>query len=297
MPDSNPTLTKSLMGERNSLMSERGDILKRISELNSMLDMNSTQIEATDTLMLRFNPEHVAIDVRMDLEGSPLVVVQRPPLQLESSTSQVAIEQAAPVAEPKAKVASEKAPAKTKTAKKTSTKKPAAKKAKTVAAKVEAPKLSTEEEVAAVDAAVAAKPERSLEMQAMSEYFQKSNRNETILQILRGMSEPVSAKTVAGHYRALYPLQDDSAKMRTLHNSRISAALHYLKDRGQATRSADEKGEGKLAENVRWELSKSYRTEMKRSKPSTKKADKMNGHSPLPHQKQAEAPQSTMTTH
>ncbi|NTF17059.1 hypothetical protein G6L37_01275 [Agrobacterium rubi] len=274
MPDSNPTLTASLMGERNSLMSERADILRQMTELNSLLDMNSTQIEATDTLMLRFNTDHVSIDVRNDLEGSPLVVVQRTPLQLESSTSATAIEQAtAPVQEPETTEAAEA----------TSTTEPKAEKAeaakspkKKSAAPKKAAKLTTEEEAAAVDAAVAAKPGRTPEMQAIAEYFQKSKRNETILQILRGMDEPVSSSAVAGHYRALYPLPNDSAQIRTLHNSRISSALHYLKDRGQAKRIAEDKADGARADNVLWELSKSYRSEIRKSRASTK--TQLNGH-------------------
>jgi len=291
MPDSNPTLTAALMGERAHLMGERNDILRKMSELNSMLDRNSTQIHATDTLMLRFNPEHVSIDVRTDLEGSPLITVGRTPLQIASSASQEAIEQAPPVAatvpEPEPKAAE---PLQTLT----ETKKPATKKA---AVKGDKPaKQSVEEEVAAVDAAIAAKLERNPDMQAISRYFQNSNRSETILQILLAMEEPVSAKTIAGHYRALFPLPDDSTKMRSLHNSRISAALHYLKDRGQAERTVEGKGDGKQGDNVFWSLSKSYRNEVRKARFAGRR-EKVNGHSPVPPQASAEPPHMSGTTH
>lgn len=292
MPDSNPTLTAALMGERTHLMGERNDILKKISELSSMLEMNSTQIEATDTLMLRFNPEHVSIDVRTALEGSPLITVARMPLQISSSASKEAVEQTPHVvaasSEPEPKVAE---PLETMTG----TKQPAMEKSTTgkVAVKGSKPlKQSGKEETPAV----AGEPERNPDMQAISRYFQNSNRSETILQILRAMEGPVSAKTIAGHYRALFPLPNDSTKMRSLHNSRIAAALYYLKDRGQAERSVEGKGDGKRGENVFWSLSKSYRNELKKASAASRR-EKVNGHSSVPPQASTELPQMSGTTH
>lgn len=257
MPDSNPKLTQQLRNTRDALLAKRNDMIQRMLALHVELATNATQIESTDNVMLMFNPEHVALDVRSDADAAPMVVVGRRTLQLASSTAD------APVAQPTAE-AEQKVPAKPKkasTGKKTTLKK----------------NLSVKEQIEAIDAALGAKAERDPASQAISEYFKKSGRNDTILKILESKDEPVNAATVAKDYKALYPLPDDSAAIRTLHTSRIASALHYLKDRGQAMRIADEREDGKGAENVRWELSKSYRSELRKNR--TIGRSKLNGHS------------------
>ncbi len=262
MPDSNPKITASLHSTRDILIGERNDILRRMTELQSVLEMNSAQIEAADTLMLRFNPEHVSLDVRTDLEVAPMLVVKRP-LQLASSTAIEAIP-AAPIAP--AEATSEQPP-------KAAKGKKTAKSAKAKATAKEATSETAEEPNAN------GKPEkaqRSPVRQAISEYFAKTRRNDTILKILSAKDEPVNAATIASDYKALYPLPDDSAELKALHSSRISAALHYLKDRGQTNRIEME--DSKHGESIRWELSKSYRSELRK----VRKATKINGHSFAP---------------
>ncbi|MCV9964281.1 hypothetical protein OIU34_20555 [Pararhizobium sp. BT-229] len=260
MPDSNPKLTMQLHNAREALLVERTDIFRRVQALQAELDMNSTKIEATDTVMLLFNPEHVALDVRSDADAAPMVVVGRRTLQLASSVADAAVSQ--PPAE-----AEQKGSAKPKDASKGK---------RNILNK----KLSVKEQIAAVDAALGAKSERDPASQAISDYFRKSGRNDTILKILESKDGPVNAATVAKDYKALYPLPEDSAAMRTLHTSRIASALHYLKDRGQAIRIADERPDGKGAENVRWELSKSYRSELRKTTRTVGRS-KSNGHSAL----------------
>jgi len=303
MPDSNPTLTASLLGTRDTLMNERSDILNRMRELNTMLEMNSTQIEAADTLMLRFNPDHISLDVRSDLEGAPLVVQHRTPLQLASTVSDSALAQAAAPAEVSARQspAAAEAPTPAKSGSKRG-RKPGktadVKTAKKTRARASAGKTSPDaiaEEAAAVDAVVAAKPERSPAYRAMVDYFKKSDRNETILKILESMQEPVSANTVASHYKALYPLPGDSAEIRNIFNGRVSSALHYLKARGQATRVADEKPGSRQGSNVLWELSKSHRAQARKGRLSAGRKARMNGHPVLP--AAADNAQLSGTTH
>jgi hypothetical protein len=259
MPDSNPKLTQQLRSTRDALLVNRTDIFQRMQALQAELDMNATQIESTDNVMLMFNPEHVALDVRSYGDVAPMLVVGRRSLELASSVAD------APVSQPPAE-AEQKVPAKPKTA--STGKKNTLKK-----------NLSVKEQIAAIDAALGAKAERDPASQAISEYFKKSRRNDTILKILESKSEPVNAATVAKDYKALYPLPDDSAAVRALHTSRIASALHYIKDRGQAMRVADERPDGKGAENVRWELSKSYRSELRKTR--TVGRPKLNGHSML----------------
>ena len=259
MPDSNPKLTLQLHNTREALLAERTDIFRRVQALQAELEINSTQIEATDTLMLRFNPEHVALDVRSDADVAPMVVVGRHTLQLASSVADAAVEKPGKTADAERKAV---APRK----KKTTGKK-----------KLVDKKLSVKEQIAAVDAALGAKSERSPTSQAISVYFRNSGRNDTILKILESKKEPVNAASVARDYKALYPLPEDSAAMRTMHASRISAALHYLKARGQAIRVADERTDGKDGEtNVRWELSKSYRSALRKSRKAGR--SQLNGH-------------------
>lgn len=285
MPDSNPKLTASLHRTRDVLLGERNDILSRIAELHSVLDMNSAQIEAADTLMLRFDPEHVSLDVRTDIQAAPMLVVKRP-LKLASSTAIEAV--AAPVAAP-VEAASEQSQKAEKVAKTNKAKaKKAAKPAKTAKAKTHAKEAAPETTVGASATDPAAerqteKAQRSPARQAISEYFHRTRRNDTILKILSAKDEPVNAATIASDYKALYPLPDDSAELRTLHNSRISAALYYLKDRGQAIRTEME--EGKHGESIRWELSKSYRSELRKGRRITK----ANGHSFTPAAQSPEA--------
>ncbi|MNU89537.1 hypothetical protein D3C71_793790 [compost metagenome] len=285
MPDSNPKLTASLHRTRDVLLGERNDILNRIAELHSVLDMNSTQIEAADTLMLRFDPEHISIDVRTDLQAAPMLVVKRP-LQLASSTAIEAIPSAV-------EAASEQPPKAHKAAKTTKAKaKKAAKPTKTAKAKAHAKEAAPEAaaEPSATEPAAGEqteKAQRSPARQAISEYFHRTRRNDTILKILSAKDEPVNAATIASDYKALYPLPDDSAELKTLHNSRISAALHYLKDRGQAIRVEME--EGKHGESIRWELSKSYRSELRKGR----KITKANGHSFAPAAQSAESVSAT----
>lgn len=281
MPDSNTKLTASLYSTRDILVGERNDILNRIAELHSVLEMNSTQIEAADTLMMRFNPEHVSLDVRTDLEAAPMLVVRRP-LQLASSTAIEAITPTPVITQ--TETVSEQ-PLKAEAAKATKGKaKKAAKPAKTAKAKSRA-KEATQETIAEASGAESAaaeldgkteKAQRSPARQAISEYFHKTRRNDTILQILSAKDEPVNAAIIANDYKALYPLPDDSAELKSLHSSRISAALHYLKDRGQAIRIEME--DSKHGESIRWELSKSYRSELRKGR----KATKLNGHSFAP---------------
>jgi hypothetical protein len=287
MPDSNTKLTASLYSTRDILVGERNDILNRIAELHSALDMNSTQIEAADTLMMRFNPEHVSLDVRTDLEAAPMLVV-RHPLQLASST---AIEAITPTPAPRAETVSEQ-PLKAKAAKTTNGKtKKTAKPAKTAKAKSQTKEAASVAVADASEAESAAaelhgkteKAQRSPARQAISEYFHKTRRNDTILQILSAKDEPVNAAIVANDYKALYPLPDDSAELKSLHSSRISAALHYLKDRGQAIRVEME--DSKHGESIRWELSKHYRSELRKGR----KAIKANGHSFAPPASAAES--------
>ncbi|MBY3432766.1 hypothetical protein HFN89_01070 [Rhizobium laguerreae] len=246
MPDSNPKLTQQLRSTRDALLVKRTDIFQRIQALQAELDMNATQIESTDNVMLMFNAEHVALDVRSDADVSPMVVVGRRTLQLVSSTAD------APVAQPPAE-AEQNVQAKSKDASKGK---------RNILKK----NLSVKEQIAVIDAALGARSERDPASQAISDYFRKSGRNDTILKILESKDEPVNAATVAKDYKALYPLPDDSVAMRTLHTSRIASALHYIKDRGQAVRIADERTNGKGAENVRWELSKSYRSELRKAR-------------------------------
>lgn len=285
MPDSNPKLTASLHRTRDVLLVERNDILSRIAELQSVLDMNSTQIEAADTLMLRFDPDHISLDVRSDLQAAPMLVVKRP-LQLASST---AIE---PIPAP-VEAVSEQLPKAHKSAKTTKAKaKKPAKPAKTAKAKASTKETAAEAaaEPSATEPAAgeqSEKTQRSPARQAISEYFHRTRRNDTILAILSAKDEPVNAATIASDYKALYPLPDDSAELKTLHNSRISAALHYLKDRGQAIRVELE--EGKYGESIRWELSKSYRSELRKGR----KISKANGHSFAPAAQSAEAVSAT----
>jgi hypothetical protein len=262
MPDNNPKLTAQLQNTRGALMAERTNILQHMAELRAVLDMNSTQIEAADTLMLRFNPEHIALDVRSGPVAAPMVVVGRSALQLGSSVSEIAM------AKPQASV---------ETSKKASAPSPVPSR-KIKGKKVPKRKLTVEEQIAAVDAAFAAKPERNPVSQAITDYFQKSGRNDTILKILESKGEPVNAATVAKDYKALYPLPEDTAEMRNLLSSRVSSALYYLKDRGQTTRIAAERTDGRPAENVRWELSKSYRSEARKARAARTKA---NDHSAL----------------
>lgn len=259
MPDSNPKLTQQLRSTRDSLLVKRTDIFQRMQALQAELDMNATQIESTDNVMLMFNPEHVALDVRSDADVAPMLVVGRRSLELASSVADATVAQ--PAAEAEQKVSAKP--------------KVATKAKKTILNK----KLSVKEQIAAVDAALGAKAERDPASQAISEYFRKSGRNETILKILESKDEPVNAATVAKDYKALYPLPDDSAAIKALHTSRIASALHYIKDRGQATRIADERTDGKGAENVRWELSKSYRSELRKTRTAGRL--KPNGHSVL----------------
>ncbi|MBY3157378.1 hypothetical protein HFO56_34190 [Rhizobium laguerreae] len=259
MPDSNPKLTQQLRSTRDALLVKRTDIFQRIQALQAELDMNATQIESTDNVMLMFNPEHVALDVRSDADVSPMVVVGRRTLQLVSSTAD------APVAQPPAE-AGQNVQAKSKDASKGK---------RNILKK----NLSVKEQIAVIDAALGARSERDPASQAISDYFRKSGRNDTILKILESKDEPVNAATVAKDYKALYPLPDDSVAMRTLHTSRIASALHYIKDRGQAVRIADERTNGKGAENVRWELSKSYRSELRKAR--VVRRSKFNSHSTL----------------
>jgi hypothetical protein len=259
MPDSNPKLTQQLRNTRDALLVKRTDIFQRMQALQAELDMNATQIESTDNVMLMFNPEHVALDVRSDADVAPMLVVGRRSLELASSVADTAVAQPAAAAEQQASAK----PKDTTKAKKNILNK----------------KLTVKEQIAAVDAALGAKAERDPASQAISDYFRKSGRNDTILKILESKDEPVNAATVAKDYKALYPLPDDSAAMRALHTSRIASALHYIKDRGQATRIADERTDGKGAENVRWELSKSYRSELRKTR--TVGRSKSNGHSAL----------------
>lgn len=247
MSDKKSKLTTQLHDARETLLVERSDIIRRVQELQAELDMNSSRIEATDTVMLLFNPEHVSLDIRSDVAAAPMLTVGRRTLELASSAADVSATQPAP------SKAERKTVAKTKAA--TKGKKSLSKK-----------KLTVEEQIAAIDAALGAKAERSPESQAISGYFQKSGRNDTILKILESKDEPVNAATVARDYKALYPLPEDNSTMRNLHSSKVSSALHYLKARGQAVRIADERGDGKAGVNVRWELSKSYRAELRRAK-------------------------------
>jgi hypothetical protein len=256
MPDSNPKLTQQLRSARDALLVKRTDIFQRMQALQAELDMNATQIESTDNVMLMFNPEHVALDVRSDAEVAPMLVVGRRSLELASSVADAAVAQ--PVAEAQEKVS------------------PKPKVATKAKKNVLNEKLSVKEQIAVIDAALGAHSERDRASQAISDYFRKSGRNDTILKILESKSEPVNASTVAKDYKALYPLPEDSAAMRALHTSRIASALHYIKDRGQATRIADERTDGKGAENVRWELSKSYRSELRKTR--TGGRSKSNGH-------------------
>lgn len=268
MPDSNPKITASLHSTRDILIGERNDILRRMTELQSVLEMNSAQIEAADTLMLRFNPEHVSLDVRTDLEIAPMLVMKRP-LQLASSTAIEAI----PAAPAVPSEAAPEQPSKAAKAAKTTKGKKTAKSAKAKTASKEATSEATEEPNAN---GTLEKAQRSPVRQAISEYFAKTRRNDTILKILSAKDEPVNAAAIASDYKALYPLPDDSAELRALHSSRISAALHYLKDRGQAIRIEME--DSKHGESIRWELSKSYRSELRKAR----KATKINGHSFAP---------------
>ncbi|MCS4088546.1 hypothetical protein [Rhizobium sp. BK176] len=264
MPDSNPKLTQQLRSTRDALLVNRTDMIQRMQALQAELDMNATQIESTDNVMLMFNPEHVALDVRSNADAAPMLVIGRRPLQLASSVAEVAVAQPAAEAE-------QKASAKPKAATKAK---------KTILDK----KLTVKEQIAAVDAALGAKAERDPASQAISDYFRKSKRNDTILKILESKNEPVNAATVAKDYRALYPLPDDSAEMKSLHTSRVAAALHYIKDRGQAMRIADERQNGKGAENVRWELSKSYRSELRKARTggrSKSNAQSLHGAEPM----------------
>ncbi len=285
MPDSNPKLTASLHSTRDILVGERDDILRRIAELHSDLDANSAQIEAADTLMLRFNPEHISLDVRTNLEAAPMLVVKRP-LQLASSTAIDAIP-ASP-----AETVSEQSPEVAKPHKGK-----AKKAAKTAKAKSRAKETASKPAIegAGAEEGTKSKSERATQRsparQAISEYFHKTRRNDTILKILAAKDEPVNAATVASDYKALYPLPDDTAELKALHSSRVSAALHYLKDRGQATRV--EREDGKHGENIRWELSKSYRSELRKSR----KASKANGHSFAPPASSDESSQMSATTH
>jgi hypothetical protein len=272
----NPKLTASLHSTRDILVGERSDILRRIAELHSVLDMNSSQIEAADTLLQRFNPEHVSLDVRTDLEIAPMLVMKRP-LQLASSTAIEAVS-APTVTEPASGLQSAETEA---AAPKVKAKmKKVSKKAKAVS---KAKKVASEPVAEAAEAAATGeqadkseKPQRSPARQAISEYFHQTRRNDTILKILAAKDEPVNAATIASDYKALFPLPDESAELKNLHSSRISAALHYLKDRGQAIRVELE--DSKHGESIRWELSKSYRSELRKSR----KAAKMNGHSFAP---------------
>lgn len=259
MPDSNPKLTEQLRNTREALLVKRTDIFQRMQALQAELDMNATQIESTDNVMLMFNPEHVALDVRSDADVTPMLVVGRRSLELASSVADTAVAQPAVAAEQKVSAK----PKDTTKAKKSILNK----------------KLTVKEQIAAVDAALGAKAERDPASQAISDYFRKSGRNDTILKILESKDEPVNAATVAKDYKALYPLPEDSAAIRALHTSRIASALHYIKDRGQAVRIADERTDGKGAENVRWELSKSYRSELRKARAVGR--SKSNGHSAL----------------
>jgi hypothetical protein len=258
MPDSNPKITQQLQSTRDALLAKRTDMVQRMLELQVELDMNTTQIESTDNVMLMFNPEHVALDVRSAADAAPMLVVERRTLQLASSTADAPVAQTAEV--------KQGVPAKQKTV--STGKKNTLKK-----------NLSVKEQIEAIDAALGAKAERDPASQAISEYFRKTGRNDTILKILESKDEPVNAATVAKDYKALYPLPDDSAAIRALHTGRVASALHYLKDRGQAVRVADDREDGKGAGNVRWELSKSYRNELRKNRTSGR--SKLSGHSTL----------------
>lgn len=247
MADNNPKLTLHLHNTREVLLAQREDIFRRFQALQTELVSNSTEIEALDTVMHMFNPEHVAVDVRSDANVAAMLVVSRRTVQLEAGVSEAALgDTTAPTdadtkAAPAIKVTSAK-------------RKPMTK------------KLSVKEQIAAVDAALGAKAERSPVSQAISSYFQNTGRNDTILKILESKSEPVNAAMVTKDYKALYPFPDDSAEFRAMHAQRISAALHYLKARGQAERIATEKSEGKSGDNVSWELSKSYRNSLRKGR-------------------------------
>lgn len=258
MADNKERFTNSLQNERDSLVKERAEFLRQMTALTQALEANASQIEAADTLILRHKPDHISIDVRTDLNGAPLVSYQR---ELGSSVSPEAltsqqtkpetteVEQKADEGAAKAKPVKQ-AKAKTTTSKTPKTEKPKSApkgKAKPVAA--EASETATEEVV----------DERSPERKAISEYFHKSNRNETILKILRSKSEPVNASTITNDFKALYPLPIDSNEMKAIHAQRVSAALYYLQSRGDVARFADERGDGKPGENVRWEITRQGR--------------------------------------
>jgi hypothetical protein len=247
MPDSNPRLTASLHGTREVLLREREEIARQFMELRARLETNSTEIEATDTLMRRFNPDHISLDVRTDLDATPLLHVTR---SLGVSTSPEALKIS------KDDRLSDETPSDkssgNKTKSKTNLKKPS--KAKAVADT----KAQTEDPTDRAS-------RRSPAQNAIAEYFKNSPRNETILKILKTKKVPVSTSEIAEDYRALFPLPEELPGMKSLHNGRISAALSYLRQRGQAERVADELPDGR-AENIRWKLSKSYRTQLRKTK-------------------------------
>jgi hypothetical protein len=246
MADSNPKLTMQLHDARETLLVERTDIIRRVQKLQEELYANSSKIEATDNVMRLFNSEHISLDLRSHTESTSMLVVGDRTLNHASSIVH---------AEANATAASEpKAASKAKAA------------SKPKVAFNGKKKLTVAEQIEAIDAALGAKSERSPERQAISSYFQKSGRNDTILKILESKDEPVNAATVARDYKALYPLPEDSATMKSLHASKVGSALYYLKARGQAIRLADERADGKTAENVRWELSKSYRRDLRRGR-------------------------------
>lgn len=292
MPDNKPTLTASLLGERDSLLDERNALIRRMQELSSMLDLNASQIEATDTLLFRFDPNHAPAVFERNLLTSTRMIEPQKPLAISSAHGSEASVDFASSTEPLPNASS--TVASTDISKKT---KPTAKEAN--AKKASDPKAaaaaSSREDEANSDNQKR-KRERSAAEQSISDYFKASNRNETILQILRGMTEPVSAKTVSGHYRSLHPMASDTKEMRALHTSRVSAALAYLQKSGKATRIGIPKEDGRKGDNVVWTLSKSYRSDLKKSQ-SAGRPSKMNGQTPMAIQKTADATHVSGMTH
>ena len=245
MADVNPELIMQLRNTREALSAERADITGRVQTLQAELDMISSKIEHIDTVMRLFSSEHIVVDLPSHIEVAEMLVGGDRNPRLDSS---VADSEANSTALSETGVASKT--------------KATSKGTKSLLKK----KLTVAEQIEAIDTALGAKSERSPERQAISSYFKQSGRNDTILKILESKTEPVNAATVARDYKALYPLPEDSAAMKGLHTSRVAAALYYLKARGQATRLADERGDGKTGENVRWELSKSYRRDLRKGR-------------------------------
>lgn len=289
MPDNKPTLTTSLLGERDSLLDERNELIRRMHELSSMLDVNASQIEATDTLLFRFDPNHAPAVFERNLLSSTRILETQSTLALPSAkastdTTATGISEQEPITDTSVPAASRLRPK----AKKTTQIDSGTSKATNAPTHED---VSTEQSDSATR-----KRERSLEEQSISDYFKTSKRNETILQILRAMTEPVNAKTVASHYRSLFPLGLDTKQMRALHTSRVAAALAYLKTTGKVVRIALPKENGRSGPSVVWSLSKSYRSDLKKGQTAGRPA-KMNGQASLGAKSSSDSIHISGTTH